>query len=242
MQPRAMLTFHLITLFPELFDSFISTSLIAKAIEKKLLRIELYQLRDFADPPHFRVDDTPYGGGGGMVLKPEPLAKAIRHVKQQASPNAKVVYMSPAGSLYKQELAEQLSEANPSEYILLCGRYEGMDQRIIDTFVDMEISIGDYILMGGELAAMVVMESLARLRPEVLGNHESPLRESFSSNATNQRLLEAPHYTKPQLFESQVVPEILLSGDHQKIDTWRATEGTKRTRQRRPDLLKDKTK
>jgi tRNA (guanine37-N1)-methyltransferase len=233
-----MLTFHIITIFPELFESFISTSLIAKAIDKNLLQIVRHQLRDFSDPPHYRVDDTPYGGGGGMVLKPEPLARAVRHVKQTA-PTATVMLMAPTGKLYRQEMAEELNNTN-SEYIIICGRYEGIDQRIIDSFVDVELSIGDYVLMGGELPAMVVIESIARLRPEVLGNQESPLHESFSINKSNERILEAPHYTKPQIFESQAVPDVLLSGDHKKIETWRQEQGRKRTEIVRPDLLKEK--
>lgn len=234
-----MMRFHIITLFPELFDSFLKTSLIEKAQGKNLISVSTVNLRDFSDPPHYRVDDTPYGGGGGMLLKPEPLARAIIAAKEEL-PNAKVVYLSPAGETLSQKKVEAYSESD-QPLIFICGRYEGIDQRIIDLYIDYELSIGDYVLMGGDLPCMIVIEAITRLREEVLGNSSSPVCESHSSypgDTAGRRLLEAPHYTRPAVFMGLEVPKVLLTGDHARIEKWRHEEALERTRSRRPDLLK----
>lgn len=226
------LSVEILTLFPEIFDSFLSTSLIKKAVDNSLLSVRCTNVRDYADPPHHRVDDVPYGGGGGMLLKPEPLAKAIEDAKSRL-PNAPVVLFSPAGELFSQSHAGNLS--GESQLILICGRYEGVDQRIIDMFVDLELSIGDYVLMGGELPAMVVLEATLRLQSNVLGNKESIEVESFSDG----RSLEGPHYTRPAVFRDSKVPDVLLSGDHKEIRAWRDKMSQERTKKRRPELLSD---
>lgn len=223
---------EILTLFPELFDSFLNTSLIGKAVENGYLEYSITNIRTFAESPHYHVDDTPYGGGPGMVLKPEPVAAAIRSAKS-SFPNAPVVLPSPAGKVFTQSDAESLSKL--PEVIFLCGRYEGIDQRVIDTYVDIELSLGDYVLMGGELPTMVILESTVRLLDNVVGNSESLLEESFSEQ--RRSLLEAPHYTRPAEFEGQHVPEILLTGDHEKIRLWREKQSLERTKQRRPDLI-----
>ncbi len=209
-----------------------SSSLIEKGITRGVLSISPVDIRQYADPPHHQVDDSPYGGGAGMVMRPEPIAKAIAAAKE-LSPNAPVIYLSPSGKRFRQTDAKRLSTL--PAVILLCGRYEGVDQRIIDRFVDEELSIGDYVLMGGEVPAMAVIEAVVRLIPGVLGNAASVMEESFS--CPDQQLLEAPCYTRPPLFEGAGVPEELLSGNHQKIAAWRKAEALKRTKSRRPDLL-----
>jgi tRNA (guanine37-N1)-methyltransferase len=224
---------QILTIFPEIFSSFLATSLIAKAQEKNLVKIEAINIRDFADPPHFSVDDTPYGGGAGMVMKPEPLARAIRHTKQKA-PSAKVILLTPAGKRFSQADAHELS--GHGDLILVCGRYEGVDQRVIDLYVDSLISIGDFVLMGGEIPAMAIIEASLRLIDDVIGNKESLSEESFSIKES-QPLLEAPHYTKPAEFEGEKVPEVLLSGNHKEIAKWRKSEAHRVTREIRPDLL-----
>jgi tRNA (guanine37-N1)-methyltransferase len=232
--------FTVITLFPEIFSGFVSSALIAKAIDKKLIQIDLLNLRDFADPPHYKVDDTPYGGGAGMVLMPAPLARAIRAAKQSDGGDAaKVVLLSASGKLFKQEIASQFSKER--KIILICGRYEGVDQRIIDLYVDYELSLGDFITMGGEAPALCLIEACARLIPGVLGNQQSLINESFSLKINQSRLLEAPHYTKPAEFERLVVPEVLLSGNHQAVECWRLQQSREKTLVNRPDLLQNVT-
>lgn len=225
---------EILTLFPEIFKGFFEASLIGKAIERGLLSVTITQIRDFADAPHYHVDDTPYGGGAGMVMRPEPLSRAIEAARSRL-PNAKIILLSASGELFTQAKASNLSEAQ--ELILICGRYEGVDQRVIDLYVDHEICIGDYVLMGGELPAMVLIEASLRLVPEVLGNSESTLNESFSANKETLQL-EAPHYTRPAEFSGVKVPEVLLSGNHAQIEKWRSEKGLAVTRLRRPDLLK----
>jgi len=219
----------IITLFPEIFESFLQTSLIHKGIEKNLFEIELVNPREFASPPHFHVDDSPYGGGAGMVMMAEPLAKAIIRAKKSL-PNATVTLLSPLGKRFSQSLAQSI--AVEEEHIFVCGRYEGIDQRVIDLYVDREISLGDFILMGGEVATMAILEATLRLKPGVLGNTLSTQTESF-----NDSHLEAPQYTRPPEFEGHRVPEVLLSGDHSKIEKWRAEKALQITKARRPDLL-----
>ena len=191
----------------------------------------MFNLRDFASPPHFKVDDTLYGGSPGMLMTPIPLSKAIDHAKSILL-DSKVIFFTPSGLIFNQEKAQNCSRLK--EVILICGRYEGIDQRIIDLYVDFEISIGDYILMGGELPAMVYIEAVSRLIPNVLGNAESIIDESFGAT----KLLEPPQYTKPETFKNIKVPEILLSGHHKNINKWRTEKSEEKTSLRRPDLLK----
>jgi tRNA (guanine37-N1)-methyltransferase len=230
------MNFRLLTIFPELFDSFLATSLIQKAIHRGLLQIERINIRDFAEPPHFKVDDAPFGGGPGMVMKPEPLAAAIQKARS-LDPETRIVALSAAGKLFDQSRAIALAKEKSLTFV--CGRYEGIDQRIIERYVDEEISIGDYIVMGGEVPAMIVIESVARLIPGVLGNSDSPNSESFmASTSTDYTLLEAPQYTRPEIFGDLRVPAVLLSGDHKAIAAWRKEQSIERTEKNRPDLKK----
>jgi tRNA (guanine37-N1)-methyltransferase len=222
--------FYIVSIFPELIESFRKTSLIKKAQEREAINIEIVNPRHFAAPPHYQVDDVPYGGGAGMVLKPEPLVAAVEDIKTRA-PQAKVIALTPAGRLFTQCRAQEL--AAYSDIVLICGRYEGIDQRVTDLVVDEEISIGDYILMGGEVAAMAVTEAISRLQPNVVGNTLSTACESFGSDG----LLEAPHYTRPPEFRGLRVPDVLTSGDHKKIADWRREQGLLRTQRHRPDLI-----
>ena len=224
----------ILTIFPEIFTGFLDSSLIEKARSRELLQIDVRNIRDFAEPPHHKVDDTPYGGGAGMVMKPEPLVAAIEWAKTEL-PTAPVILLSPSGERFEQRIAEKLS--NSVELILVCGRYEGVDQRVIDLVVDREISIGDYVLMGGEVPAMALLEATVRLIDGVVGNEQSTELESFLVTDEGT-MLEAPHYTRPPEFRGRTVPEVLLSGDHQRIEEWRTNKGIERTRSRRPDLLK----
>jgi tRNA (guanine37-N1)-methyltransferase len=225
---------EILTIFPEIFSGFIQSSLVKKAIERDLVKINLVNIRDFASPPHYHVDDTPYGGGAGMLMKPEPLSAAIEDSKKRL-PSGRTILLTPSGQPFRQEKAEELSTTE--EIILICGRYEGVDQRVIDLFVDEQISIGDYVLMGGEVPAMAVVEAIARLKDNVLGNSDSIKHDSFSREVGLPRVLEAPHYTRPPVFRGHPVPEVLLSGDHKKIEEWRRRESLARTRLYRPDLL-----
>ncbi|MDZ4785737.1 MAG: tRNA (guanosine(37)-N1)-methyltransferase TrmD [bacterium] len=220
---------EILTIFPEIFSGFLSSSLIKKGIETGLLSIQASNFRDFASEPHHNVDDTPYGGGAGMVIKPEPIVESIENAKLKL-PKAKVILLSPAGSVLNQKKAYELSLL--PEIILVCGRYEGVDQRAIEVAIDEEISIGDYILMGGEIASMVVIETITRLIPGVLGNNQSIESESFSRS-----LIEAPHYTRPAEYRGLKVPAVLLSGDHKAIAKWREEMSLKITVENRPDLL-----
>lgn len=226
---------HILTIFPEVFNSFLSTSLIAKARERNLVNFTVTDIREFADPPHFKVDDPPYGGGAGMVLMPEPLARAIEAAKKRL-PKAKVLLLSASGTTFSQPKAAELSKEEA--LILVCGRYEGVDQRVIDLLVNEEISLGDYLLMGGEVASMAIIEATTRLIPGVLGNETSAITESFSATPSGKTLLEAPQYTRPADFRGIKVPPVLLSGDHSKIDAWRNETAISVTKIKRPDLLK----
>ena len=218
--------FDILTLFPEMFDS-IKQSIIGKAIEKNLIEINLINIRDFSKDKHKKVDDTPYGGGAGMVLKPDVVYDAYLNVK---SDNAKVIYLSPKGKTLNQEKVKELSKEK--HIILLCGHYEGIDQRVLDKIVDEEISIGDYVLTGGEIPAMVLIDSVIRYVEGVI-NGESVEEESFSNG-----LLEYPQYTRPEIFLDKKVPEVLLSGHHENIKKWREEKSLEITRLKRPDLLK----
>ena len=217
--------FDVLTLFPEMFE-VLDESIIGKAKEKKLININLINIRDFSKDKHKKVDDTPYGGGAGMVLMPDIVYDAYKSVKDD---KAKVIYMSPQGQKLNQKKVEELSKQE--HLILLCGHYEGIDQRVIEQIVDEEISIGDYVLTGGELPAMVLIDSVSRYIEGVL-KEDSTKEESFSNG-----LLEYPQYTRPEIFEGQQVPNILLTGHHQNIDKWRRKESLKITLNKRPDLL-----
>ncbi len=215
----------ILTLFPKMFDGFLNESIIKRAIEKKLVEIHITNFRDFSKLNNNQVDDTPYGGGQGMVLMVEPIVEAIESLK---TPESKVLLMSPQGVSYSEKKAFELKEEK--HLILICGHYEGFDERI-KNFIDEEISIGDYILTGGEIPAMVISDSVIRLIDGVI-KKESYLEESFSNN-----LLDFPNYTKPRNFRGMVVPDILLSGDHKKIAEWRRNEQIKNTKAKRSDLL-----
>ena len=220
----------ILTIFPDMAAAPLRQGIIGKAIDRKLIDVRVINIRDFATDRHRTTDDRPFGGGSGMVMKPEPLAAAIESV-QDSEPAARVILLSPQGRIFKQEIASALSRLN--HICLVCGRYEGVDERIRRCYVDDEISIGDYVLTGGELPALIVLDTVARLVPGVLGSDESIAEESFVDG-----LLEYPHYTRPEVFEGHRVPEILLSGNHGAIRRWRRQESLFRTWQRRPDLLK----
>ena len=217
--------FDVLTLFPEMFDVF-NESIIGRAVEKGLININLINIRDFSKDKHKKVDDTPYGGGAGMVLMPDVVYDAYKSIKND---NAKVIYMSPQGKQLNQEKVEELSKEK--QLIILCGHYEGIDQRVIDEIVDEEISIGDYVLTGGEIPAMVLIDSVSRYIEGVL-KEDSTKEESFSDG-----LLEYPQYTRPEVFRKKAVPEILLTGHHQNIDKWRREQSLQITFNKRPDLL-----
>ena len=220
--------FDIITLFPEMFSAIKEEGVIARAIKKSIISINEWQLRDFSENKYKNVDDKAYGGGAGMVMQVKPIRDCIKKIKEQ-EPETKVIYLSPQGEPLNQNLVEKLSSFE--SLTLLCGRYEGVDERIIDNDVDFEVSIGDYVISGGELAAMVLIDSVSRRLPNVLGNKDS-LNDSFVNN-----LLDYPHYTRPESIDGDVVPEVLLSGNQAKIDAWRLEQAKHKTRQKRPDLL-----
>lgn len=226
-----MINFEILSIFPEMFASPLDFSLLKKAIEKGVLNVSLHNIRDWADDKHKMTDDAPYGGGCGMVMKIEPVDKALTAIKKEIRDDVTVILMSPQGELLNQDIARELSEKK--NIIIICGRYEGVDDRIREHLVDREISIGDYILTGGELAALVLIDAISRFVPDVLGNEESAKNESFSNN-----LLEYPQYTRPSVYRNWAVPDVLLSGNHADIELWRRKESLKRTYQRRSDLLK----
>jgi|UniRef100_A0A7V6DNQ3 tRNA (guanine37-N1)-methyltransferase len=218
----------LLTLFPEFFDSPLHQSMLRRAQALGKVSFRVLNLRDYAHDRHKVADDRPFGGGPGMVMKPEPLVTAIRKVREE-DPDVRVIFLSPAGKLFNQETAAELAKA--PGLLLICGHYEGVDERV-RAFIDAEISIGDFILTGGEIPALVVVDAVTRLIPGVLGNDAATEDESFQTG-----LLEYPHYTRPRDFEGLTVPEILLSGDHARIARWRRQQALRRTRALRPDLL-----
>ena len=224
-----MLDIRILTIFPGIFDSFLTFGNPARARQAGLLNVETVDLRDFTEDRHRSTDDYPYGGGTGMVMKPEPVVKAIRHIAGSMTPRPRVVLMTPQGRLFTQEVAEEL--ATLEAIAVVCARYEGVDERI-RAFADDELSVGDYILSGGETAAMVVIDAVIRLIPGVLGADSHIYGESFYTG-----LLEHPQYTRPRVFEGMEVPEILLEGHHEKIRRWRIRQSLARTLARRPDLL-----
>lgn len=239
--------YHVLTLFPEMIQMGMDTSIIGRAMKKKLLYLNTVNIRDFANNKHNKVDDYPYGGGAGMVMQAEPVYQAYQFVEEQITkrkekdselPETKeengkktrVVYLTPQGAVFHQKMAEEL--AQEEDLIFLCGHYEGIDERVLEEIVTDYVSIGDYVLTGGELPAMVMMDTIARLVPGVLNNDMSAQTESFSDN-----LLEYPQYTRPEEWRGKKVPEVLLSGHHKKIEEWQKEQSVIRTRERRPDLL-----
>ena len=225
-----MMNINVLSLFPDMFTGVFGASILKKAQEKDAVKLEVTDIRGFSGNKHNQVDDYPYGGGAGMVLKPEPMFSAVESIT--AGRNPRIILMCPQGERFTQKKAEEL--AQEQELVFLCGHYEGYDERIRQHLVTDEISIGDFVLTGGELGAMTVIDSVVRLLPGVLGQEDSHIQDSFSTG-----LLEHPHYTRPAEFRGMKVPDVLLSGNHAKIEQWRAEESLKRTFERRPDLLEN---
>jgi len=219
-----------LTLFPEMFEGVFNSSILGKAQEKGIVQLRAHNFREHANNKHNTVDDYPYGGGGGMVLKAEPIFSAVESLIEENAPKPRVILMCPQGERYSQAKAEEL--ANEEHLIFICGHYEGYDERIREFLVTDELSVGDYVLTGGELPAMTIIDSVARLLPGVLGNETSAVTDSFSTG-----LLEYPHYTRPADFRGMKVPDILLSGHHANVEAWRKQQSLRRTLERRPDLL-----
>ncbi len=220
----------ILTLFLGMFEGMLNESILKRAIESKALDVHLYNIRDYAENKHRQVDDYPFGGGAGMLMMPQPAFDAIQQAMEDGIGHAKRIYFSPKGQRLTMDLAHELSKEE--ELILLCGHYEGIDQRIIDHCIDLEVSIGDYVLTGGEIPAMALVDCIARLLPGVLGSAHSAQDESFSDG-----LLEYPQYTRPSEFRGYKVPEVLLSGNHAEIEKWKREQSLKETQQKRPDLF-----
>ena len=218
----------ILTLFPEVIESYINASIIKRAQESEIVKIDVINFRDFSSNKHHSVDDSPFGGGAGMVISPQPVADALKSIEGL---NKKVIYLTPKGKLFNHFLAKELS--NEEHIVLICGHYEGLDQRIIDEYVDEEISIGDYVLSGGEIGAMAILDAVTRLLPGAL-NDDSLEEESFTNY-----LLEYPHYTRPRVFEDVEIPEVLVSGHHKNIELYRKIESIRLTLKRRPDLIEE---
>lgn len=227
--------FDILTIFPDFFDSPLRQSILGKAIENGIIEIGIHNIRDFAFDKHKTTDDSPYGGGGGMVMKAEPIVAAVESVKAGLKKNCKVILTSPQGRQFNQQIAAEF--ATLDGLVIICGRYEGVDERVKELVVDIEVSAGDYVLSGGETSAMVIIDAVSRLVPGVLGSDESAKDDSFSPFGIAGGLLEYPQYTRPESFGGLTVPEILLSGNHQEIKKWRRLESIKRTFYKRPDLL-----
>lgn len=224
---------NILTLYPDIYPGYLGYSLLGKALEKKIWELNIYNLRDFGEGKHKTVDDKPFGGGAGMIIKPDILGDAIEETLIKNHNQQKLVYLSPKGKPFKQVDAERFSQSNGVS--ILCGHFEGIDQRVIDIYKVEEISMGDYVLTGGEVASFAFLDAIIRLLPGVLGNEISIKDESFSDN-----LLEYPQYTKPQEYKNIKVPDVLLSGNHEKIAEWRREKSIEITEKNRPDLLKDK--
>lgn len=222
--------FYILTLFPDMVIQGLSTSMIGRAIDAGILCIEAVNIRDYSTNKHNKVDDYPYGGGAGMLMQAQPVYDAWKSVVERIGKKPRCVYVTPQGSTFTQQAAKKF--ATEEELILLCGHYEGIDERVLEEIVTDYISIGDYVLTGGELAAMVVVDAVSRMVPGVLGNQESGFAESFEGN-----LLEYPQYSRPEEWQGKKVPEVLLSGHHKNIEIWRRQQSLLRTRERRPDLL-----
>jgi tRNA (guanine37-N1)-methyltransferase len=233
--------FDIITIFPEFFNGPLSHGMVFQAQKRALIDIRIHDLREFTTDRHKTVDDRPFGGGAGMVLKPEPLFRAIRKIlAEKTLLSRKVILLTPQGKRFEQCLASKFSQLHQA--ILICGRYEGVDERVTECLVDEEVSIGDYVLSGGELAACVFVDAVTRLLPGVLNNSSSAVNESFAAveNASlpaHRSVLDYPHYTRPEDFEGQLVPDVLLSGDHKRVASWRRKKALEKTLKNRPDLL-----
>ena len=225
------MNFHILTLFPEMIEQGMHTSIIGRAIAGGYLSINAVNIRDYAFNKHQKVDDYPYGGGAGMLMQAEPVYLSYEAIKEKIGYRPRVVYLTPQGKVFHQEMAKEL--AKERDLVFLCGHYEGIDERVLDEIVTDYVSIGDYVLTGGELPAMVMMDSISRMVPGVLGNQESGETESFAGN-----LLEYPQYSRPEEWHGQKVPPVLLSGHHANIEAWRREQSVMRTAKRRPDLLK----
>jgi tRNA (guanine37-N1)-methyltransferase len=230
MQPTQR--FGVVTLFPEMFEPFLAQGVFGRAVKSGIIQVDMFNPRDYTTDKHRTVDDRPYGGGPGMLMMVQPLTDAISDAKSVLGENSVVVYLSPQGKTLNQ--TDLKSFIQLPNIILVAGRYEGIDERVINALVDQEWSIGDYVLSGGELPAMVLMDALSRLLPDVLGHEQSAVEDSFTNG-----LLDCPHYTRPELLHGEAVPSVLLSGNHEKIRQWRLTKSLERTLDRRPDLLND---
>lgn len=224
------MNFHVMTLFPEMIEQGLKVSITGKAIEKGIISLNAVNIRDYTLDKHRHVDDYPYGGGAGMVMQPQPVYDCYKAIAEKMQKRPRVIYMTPQGRVFSQSIAEELSKEE--DLIFLCGHYEGIDERVLEEIVTDNLSIGDYVLTGGELPAMVMIDSVARLIPGVLNNDESAQYESFQDG-----LLEYPHYTRPVEFHGKQVPDVLLSGHHANIQKWRRQQSLKRTFERRPELL-----
>ena len=226
--------FDVLTLFPEIFSGYLGQSLLNKAIERGLVDVAVRDMRRWSTDKHQKVDDRPYGGGPGMVLRVEPVVESVEEIQQESNRPGRVILLTPQGRTLNQHIVEELSRE--SRLLLLCGRYEGFDQRVIDILQPDEISLGDFVVNGGEVAAMVLIDAVIRLVPGVLGDEQSPIDDSFSAG---NRLLEFAQYTRPREYRGHCVPEILLTGNHQEIARWRKEQSYLKTRKRRADLLDD---
>jgi len=227
--------FHVLTLFPQMIIDGLNTSITGRAIEKGTLTVNAIDIRDFSTNKHLKVDDYPYGGGAGMVMQAEPICAAYKYVVDKIEHKPRVIYMTPQGYTFNQSMAREFSKED--DLVILCGHYEGIDERALELIVTDYVSIGDYVLTGGELASMVIIDAVSRLVPGVLNNEESAEFESFHNN-----LLEYPQYTRPEVFEGKSVPEVLLSGHHAKVDAWRLEKSVERTKEYRPDLYEKYSK
>ena len=226
------MNYHILTLFPEMVESGLNTSIIGRAVNQGILSINAVNIRDYAENKHNKVDDYPYGGGAGMVMQPGPVYRAYKALEENAGHKLRVIYMTPQGRVFNQAMAEEF--AREEELVFLCGHYEGIDERVLDMIVTDNVSIGDYVLTGGELAAMTMIDCISRLVPGVLNNDDSAEIETFHDN-----LLEYPQYTRPEEFMGVKVPDILLSGHHANVEKWRREQSIIRTLERRPDLLEN---
>lgn len=226
------MNYHVLTLFPEMILQGLNTSIIGRAIEKGILSLEAVNIRDYAGNRYGKVDDYPYGGGAGMVMQAEPVYAAVKDLEERMGHKPRVIYLTPQGSVFRQEMAVDF--AREEDLVFLCGHYEGIDERVLEEVVTDYVSIGDYVLTGGELPAMVMIDAISRMVPGVLSNGESGTIESFHDN-----LLEYPQYSRPEVWRDKAVPPVLLSGHHANVEKWRREESIRRTLERRPDLLED---
>ena len=226
------MNYHVLTLFPEMILQGLNTSIIGRAIEKGILSLEAVNIRDYAGNRYGKVDDYPYGGGAGLVMQAEPVYAAVKDLEERMGHKPRVIYLTPQGSVFRQEMAVDF--AKEEDLVFLCGHYEGIDERVLEEVVTDYVSIGDYVLTGGELPAMVMIDAISRMVPGVLSNGESGTIESFHDN-----LLEYPQYSRPEVWRDKAVPPVLLSGHHANVEKWRREESIRRTLERRPDLLED---